>query len=166
MTIYGHENDENVWKTINNNQKAPRPWEFAFFLTYGRESGSGGSWSNAIAHYNLHWDSWCCSRPFVLLQVIQGPMITLSFLNFISETLWKFQANSFHRSFLEGRCQVSSQALIPTLTQSTCNAAAALQKCEQVEQWKLIGCMSCGKWWKMWEMDGDYCMLFCMLFLF
>lgn len=61
---------------------------------------------------------------------------------------WKFQANSFHRSFLEGRCQVSSQALIPTLTQSTCNAAAALQKCEQVEQWKLIGCMSCGKWWK------------------
>ena len=83
--------------------------------------------------------------PGHLLQVIQGPMITLSFLNYISETLWKFQANSFHRSFLEGKCQVSSQALIPTLTQSTCNAAAALQKCEQVEQWKLIGCMSCGK---------------------
>lgn len=31
MTIYGHENDEHVWKTINNNPKARRPWEFAFF---------------------------------------------------------------------------------------------------------------------------------------
>eukprot|EP00434_Breviolum_minutum_P044292 symbB.v1.2.039546.t1/scaffold6622.1/size16656/2 len=32
------------------------------------------------------------------------------------------------------RLVVLFQALIPTLTQSTCNAAAALQKCEQVEK--------------------------------
>ena len=113
----------------------------------------------------------------VLLQVMQGRIITLSFLNL---SLRHFgSSNQFiHRSYSEGKIfklpsnvhpmfiwipfriaeYVAFQALTPTLTQSTCDAAAALQKCEQVEQWKFmeiyrlhVSCQDfvpgkCGKW--------------------
>ena len=96
----------------------------------------------------------------VLLQVMQGRIITPSFLNL---SLRHFgNSNQFiHRSYSEGKIfklpsnlhpmfiwipfrmfriaeYVAFQALIPTLTQSICDAAAALQKCEQVEQWKFM----------------------------
>ena len=110
MTIYGHENDENVWK---DHQKERRPWEFALHFHMG------GNQAVEVHGPTLLHTATCTETrgavPGHLLQVMQGPMITLSFLNFISETLWKFQANSVHRSFFGGKMSSFISGLDPNL---------------------------------------------------